>query len=69
MGRHHEPQAITHAKETCHMATPTVEIHYRVPCGHLPRALGIQKSLLERFGLKIDGVKTGSPWRRPTPRC
>ncbi len=39
------------------MATPTVEIHYCVPCGHLPRAQDIQKSILERFGQKVDGVK------------
>ena len=39
------------------MAAPTVEIQYCVPCGHLPRALDIQKSLLEHFGQKIDGVK------------
>ncbi len=39
------------------MANPTVEIQYCVPCGHLPRALDIQKSILERFGQKLDGVK------------
>ena len=41
------------------MATPapTVEIQYCVPCGHLPRALDIQKSILEHFGQKVDGVK------------
>lgn len=43
------------------MSKPTVEIQYCVPCGHLPRALDIQKSLLEHFGQKIEGVtlKTG----------
>ena len=39
------------------MAAPTVEIQYCVPCGHLPRALDIQKTILERFGQKLDGVK------------
>ena len=39
------------------MAAPAVEIQYCVPCGHLPRALDIQKSLLEHFGQKLDGVK------------
>lgn len=43
------------------MSKPTVEIQYCVPCGHLPRALDIQKSLLEHFGQKLEGVtlKTG----------
>ncbi len=39
------------------MANPTVEIQYCVPCGHLPRALDVQKTILERFGQKLDGVK------------
>lgn len=39
------------------MANPTVEIQYCVPCGHLPRAMDIQKTILERFGQKLDGVK------------
>jgi len=39
----------------------TVEIQYCVPCGHLPRALSIQESILEHFGRNIAGVtlKTG----------
>lgn len=43
------------------MPTTNVEIQYCVPCGHLERALDIQKSLLEHFGQKIGGVrlKTG----------
>lgn len=43
------------------MPTTNIEIQYCVPCGHLERALGIQKSLLEHFGQKIGGVrlKTG----------
>lgn len=39
------------------MSVTTVEIQYCVPCGHLPRAMDIQKSLLERFGQKLEGVK------------
>lgn len=44
------------------MSKPHVVIQYCVPCGHLPRALDIQKSLLEHFGLKVEGVtlKTGT---------
>jgi len=38
------------------MPTPTVHIQYCVPCGHLPRALDVQKSILERFGQKLGGV-------------
>lgn len=34
-----------------------VQIQYCVPCGHLPRAQDIQKTILERFGERIDGVK------------
>lgn len=36
---------------------PTVQIEYCVPCGHLPRAMDVQKSILERFGQRIEGVK------------
>ncbi len=36
---------------------PTVQIHYCVPCGHLPRAMDVQRSILERFGQRVDGVK------------
>jgi len=39
------------------MANTTVEIEYCVPCGHLPRAMDVQKAILERFGQDIDGVK------------
>lgn len=39
------------------MANPTVEIQYCVPCGHLPRAIDVQKTILERFGQRLDGVK------------
>lgn len=38
------------------MPKPTVEIQYCVPCGHLPRALDVQKSILERFGQALAGV-------------
>jgi len=45
-------------------ATPktTVQIQYCVPCGHLPRALDVQKAILERFGQALGGVtlKPGS---------
>ena len=43
------------------MAAPDVEIQYCVPCGHLTRAMDIQKSLLEHFGQRVAGVrlKTG----------
>ncbi|HLR45924.1 MAG TPA: Rdx family protein [Deinococcales bacterium] len=39
----------------------TVTIQYCVPCGHLPRALSIQESILEHFGRNLAGVtlKTG----------
>lgn len=43
--------------EAATSSKPTVEIQYCVPCGHLPRAMDVQKSVLERFGLRIDGVK------------
>lgn len=38
-----------------------VEIEYCVPCGHLDRAIETQRSILERFGRRIEGValKTG----------
>ncbi|HEX7038500.1 MAG TPA: Rdx family protein [Trueperaceae bacterium] len=36
---------------------PTVTIHYCVPCGHLPRAMDVQRSILERFGQRVEGVK------------
>ncbi len=39
------------------MADTTVEIQYCVPCGHLNRAIDVQKAILERFGQQIDGVK------------
>ncbi len=38
------------------MTTPTVEIHYCVPCGHLPRAMDIQKAILEKFGQRVRSV-------------
>lgn len=43
------------------MPTTNVEIQYCVPCGHLNRAIDIQKALLEHFGQKLAGVrlKTG----------
>lgn len=39
------------------MSDTTVEIQYCVPCGHLPRAMDVQKAILERFGQQIEGVK------------
>lgn len=38
-----------------------VEIEYCVPCGHLERAIETQRSILEHFGRRIEGValKTG----------
>lgn len=39
------------------MSETTVEIQYCVPCGHLNRAIDVQKAILERFGQQIDGVK------------
>lgn len=38
-----------------------VEIEYCVPCGHLDRAIQLQRAILEEFGQNIDGVtlKTG----------
>lgn len=43
------------------MTAPDVEIQYCVPCGHLPRAMDIQKSILEKFGQRVGSVslKTG----------
>lgn len=38
------------------MSKTTVQIHYCVPCGHLPRALDVQKAILERFGESLGGV-------------
>lgn len=35
----------------------TIEIQYCVPCGHLERAIGIQRSILEHFGQRVEGVK------------
>lgn len=39
-----------------------IEIEYCVPCGHLDRAVDTQRSILERFGRDIEGVrlKTGA---------
>ncbi len=39
----------------------SVEIEYCVPCGHLDRAIDTQRTILERFGSRVDGVrvKTG----------
>lgn len=34
----------------------TVQIQYCVPCGHLPRALDVQKAILERFGRSLAAV-------------
>lgn len=33
-----------------------VEIEYCVPCGHLDRAIETQRSILEHFGRRIEGV-------------
>lgn len=38
------------------MSKPAVTIQYCVPCGFLPRALDVQKEILERFGRKLAGV-------------
>ncbi len=38
------------------MSKPTVQIQYCVPCGHLPRALDVQRAILERFGQSLGGV-------------
>ncbi len=38
------------------MSKTTVQIQYCVPCGHLPRALDVQKAILERFGESLGGV-------------
>lgn len=34
-----------------------VEIEYCVPCGHLDRAIEVQRGLLEEFGRQLDGVR------------
>lgn len=39
------------------MASPTIEIEYCVPCGYLPRAMDASRTILERFGQKVEGVK------------
>lgn len=38
-----------------------IEIEYCVPCGHLDRAVEVQRDLLSTFGGDLDGVtlKTG----------
>ncbi len=38
-----------------------VEIEYCVPCGHLGRAIDLQRALLEEFGRRLEAVrlKTG----------
>lgn len=38
-----------------------IEIQYCVPCGHLDRAMQLQRTILEEFGQNIDRValKTG----------
>lgn len=33
-----------------------VEIEYCVPCGFLPRAVDVERALLEEFGRDLDGV-------------
>ncbi len=40
----------------------TVEIEYCVPCGHLSRAIDIQRTLLTTFGERLEAVtlKTGT---------
>lgn len=40
---------------------PNIEIEYCVPCGHLDRALDTERTILERFGREVAGVrlKTG----------
>jgi selenoprotein W-related protein len=38
------------------MSEPTVEIEYCVPCGFLDRAVDVQRTLLERFGERLDRV-------------
>lgn len=35
---------------------PSVEIHYCVPCGHLPRAIDLQRALLEEYGQGLERV-------------
>lgn len=39
----------------------TIEIEYCVPCGHLERAIDTQRSILDHFGRRVEGVrlKTG----------
>lgn len=39
----------------------SVEIEYCVPCGHLDRAIDTQRTILQEFGRRIEGVrlKTG----------
>lgn len=34
----------------------TIEIEYCVPCGHLDRAIEVQRELLETFGRAVDSV-------------
>jgi selenoprotein W-related protein len=37
-----------------------VETEYCVPCGQIERAADKQRSILERFGRRIDGIQLGS---------
>ena len=34
-----------------------VEIEYCVPCGHLDRAIDLERRLLSQFGNRLDGVR------------
>lgn len=35
---------------------PSVTIQYCVPCGHLDRAVSLQRAILETHGLEVDQV-------------
>lgn len=45
------------ADSTNNTTKPTVQIEYCVPCGHLARAMDLQKDILEKFGQRVEGVK------------
>lgn len=38
------------------VAEMTVMIEYCVPCGHLERAIGVQRELLRRYGRQLHAV-------------
>lgn len=62
MPRTHGPESGRFSPVAPYVITMTdIEIEYCVPCGHLNRAIDLQRSILETYGQQVDGVrlKTG----------